>query len=88
MNETMHDSQVVAKVANESRQLILNTTKQALEWLDLTPTASKEDLEAKVLQFSTKPLAQSHFFRKLLFIRRKVHPKDLLGKMYLTNRSL
>nr|WJH19500.1 Heat shock 70 kDa protein [Euglena gracilis] len=48
MNETMHDSQVVAKVANESRQLILNTTKQALEWLDLTPTASKEDLEAKI----------------------------------------
>ena len=33
MNETMHDSQVVAKVANESRQMILGATAKALEWL-------------------------------------------------------
>jgi len=48
MNETMHDSQVVAKVANESRQMILQGSSKALEWLEQNPTAAKEDLEAKI----------------------------------------
>jgi|UniRef100_A0A7S4G886 L1 cell adhesion molecule like protein len=58
MKETMNDSQVMAKVANESRQFILDSTSKALEWLDLTPTATKDELEAKIkeLETSCKPI--------------------------------
>uniref|UniRef100_A0A7S1N7W6 Heat shock protein 70 n=1 Tax=Eutreptiella gymnastica TaxID=73025 RepID=A0A7S1N7W6_9EUGL len=58
MNDTMNDSMVMGKISQENRQLILNATSDGLNYLESTPTATKEELEAKIkeLEGLCKPI--------------------------------
>eukprot|EP00906_Rhabdomonas_costata_P010020 RCo014087 len=48
MKETMNEELVVKLVPAEGRQQIINAVGRALTWLESAPTATKEELDAKI----------------------------------------
>jgi len=48
MKETMNDEQVVKLVPPESRQTVVNAVGGAMNWLEASPTATKEEIDAKI----------------------------------------
>jgi len=48
MKETMNDKDVLELVPTDARQRIVNSVGDALSWLEITPTAEKDELDARI----------------------------------------